>query len=50
MRTKSISKSLVGIVKEVLGTAQVMGALCDGQPAKLIHRRITSCEIAIPNE
>jgi large subunit ribosomal protein L12e len=50
MRPKSMSKSLVGTVKEVLGTAQAMGALCDGQPAKLIQRRITSGEIAIPSE
>jgi large subunit ribosomal protein L12e len=39
MRPKLMSKSLVGTVKEVLGTAQALGALCDGQPAKLIQRR-----------
>jgi large subunit ribosomal protein L12e len=50
MRPKSMSKSLLVTVKEVLGTAQTIGDLCNGQPAKLIQQRITSGEIAIPSE
>jgi large subunit ribosomal protein L12e len=50
MRHKSVSKTLAGTVKEVLGTAQAMGALCEGQDSKVIQKKITSGEIPIPNE
>jgi large subunit ribosomal protein L12e len=50
MRSKSMAKTLVGTVKEVLGTAQAMGARCDGQNAKLVQKRITSGELPIPLE
>jgi large subunit ribosomal protein L12e len=50
MRHKSMSKTLAGTVKEVLGTAQAMGALCEGQDSKVIQKKITSGEIPIPSE
>ena len=50
MRHKSMSKTLAGTVKEVLGTMQAMGAQCDGQDAKAVQKKITSGEISIPNE
>lgn len=50
MRHKSMSKTLAGTVKEVLGTAQAMGARCEGQNAKDIQKKISNGEIEIPNE
>jgi large subunit ribosomal protein L12e len=50
MREKSMAKTLAGTVKEVLGTAQAMGALCEQQNSKLVQRKITSGEIPIPSE
>jgi large subunit ribosomal protein L12e len=50
MRAKSMAKTLVGTVKEVLRTAQAMGALCKGQNAQTIQRRITNAELVIPSE
>ena len=50
MRHKSMSKTLAGTVKEVLGTCQAMGAQCENQNAKVIQKKITSGEISIPNE
>ena len=50
MRFKSMSKTLAGTVKEVLGTAQAMGTKVDGQDAKVIQKKITSGEIQIPPE
>ena len=48
MRHKSMSKTLAGTVKEVLGTMQAMGARCEGQDAKAIQAKITNGEMAIP--
>jgi large subunit ribosomal protein L12e len=50
MRAKSMARTLAGTVKEVLGTAQAMGALCEGQNSKLVQRKIASGEIPIPGE
>ena len=50
MRFKSMSKTLAGTVKEVLGTAQAMGAQVDGQDAKAVQKKITNGELQIPNE
>jgi large subunit ribosomal protein L12e len=50
MRHKSKSKTLAGTVKEVLGTAQAMGARCEGQDSKAIQKKIASGEIPIPSE
>lgn len=50
MQFKSMSKTLAGTVKEVLGTAQAMGARVDGQNPKVIQKKITSGELQIPNQ
>lgn len=50
MQFKSMSKTLAGTVKEVLGTAQAMGARVDGQNPKAIQKKITSGELQIPNQ
>jgi large subunit ribosomal protein L12e len=50
MRPKSMARTLAGTVKEVLGTAQAMGALCDGQNSKLVQKKITNGEIPIPTQ
>ena len=50
MQFKSMSKTLAGTVKEVLGTAQAMGARVDGQNPKAIQKKITNGELQIPNQ
>ncbi|OHS96590.1 60S ribosomal protein L12 [Tritrichomonas foetus] len=50
MRHKSMSKTLAGTVKEVLGTAQAMGARVEGQDPKDVQEKITGGELQIPNE
>jgi hypothetical protein len=37
-----MAKTLIGRVKEVLGTAQAMGGLCEGQNTSTIQRGITN--------
>jgi len=48
VRHKSMSRTLGGTVKEVLGTMEAMGARCDGDASRDIQRKITSGEIPIP--
>ena len=50
IRPKSMSKTLAGTVKEVLGTAQAMGAQCDGKDCKEVQKLIDEGKIPIPSE
>ena len=50
MRSKSLSKTLAGNVKEILGTAQSVGCTVDGKPPHDIIEGIDSNEIEIPEE
>lgn len=50
IRFKSMSKTLAGTVKEVLGTCQAMGAHCEGKDAKEVQKMIKNNEIQIPAE
>ncbi|PRT52419.1 60S ribosomal protein L12 [Wickerhamiella sorbophila] len=50
MRSKSFAKELSGTVKEVLGTAQSVGARVDGKPAHVIIDQINAGEVDIPSE
>lgn len=50
MRSKSFAKELKGTVKEVLGTAQSVGAKVDGKPAKVIIDQISAGILTIPAE
>ena len=50
IRSNSMSKTLAGTVKEVLGTAQAMGAKCDGKDSKEVQKLIDEGKIPIPAE
>ena len=50
LRFKSLSKTLKGTVKEVLGTALAMGAKCDGKNPREVQKLIDEGAIAIPDE
>jgi hypothetical protein len=50
MRPKSLAKSLAGVAKEILGTAQSIGCTVDGQPPHDIIDGINSGEIEVPDE
>jgi large subunit ribosomal protein L12e len=50
MRPKSLSKTLAGNVKEILGTAQSVGCTVDGRPPHDIIEGIDSGEVEIPEE
>lgn len=50
LRHKSFAKSLAGTVKEVLGTAQSIGAHIDGQPAHDVIEGINDGTVEIPEE
>jgi len=50
MKHKSFSKSLAGVVKEILGTALSIGCQVDGKSPKDITTGITEGEIEIPEE
>ena len=50
MRPKSCARTLAGTVKEVLGTAQAMGAHVDGMDPKEVQKKIASGEIPIPEQ
>ena len=50
MRPKSLSKSLAGVAKEILGTAQSVGCTIDGQAPHDIIDGINSGEVEIPDE
>lgn len=50
MREKSFAKELTGTVKEVLGTAQSVGARVDGKPAHVIIDSINAGSVSIPAE
>jgi large subunit ribosomal protein L12e len=45
MRSKSFAKSLEGTVKEILGTAQSVGARVNGKPAHLTIDAINNGEV-----
>lgn len=45
MRSKSFAKSLEGTVKEILGTAQSVGARINGKPAHLTIDAINNGEV-----
>lgn len=45
MRSKSFAKELVGTVKEILGTAQSVGAKVNGKPAHVTIEQINKGEI-----
>ncbi|CAK80164.1 unnamed protein product (macronuclear) [Paramecium tetraurelia] len=44
---KSLAKTFTGTVKQVLGTAQSLGATVDGQPVKAIIGKINSGELKV---
>lgn len=50
MRQKSFAKELQGTVKEILGTAQSVGARVDGKPAHVTIDAINAGEVEIPAE
>jgi large subunit ribosomal protein L12e len=50
MQSKSLAKDLANGVKEILGTAQSVGATVDGRPVHDIIEGIDSGEIEIPDE
>ncbi|KAF8497666.1 putative 60S ribosomal protein L12 [Gautieria morchelliformis] len=50
MRSKSLAKSLAGVAKEILGTAQSIGCTIDGQAPHDIIDGINSGEVDIPEE
>lgn len=50
MRPKSLAKSLAGVAKEILGTAQSVGCTIDGQAPHDVIDGINSGEIEIPDE
>ncbi|KAF8520488.1 putative 60S ribosomal protein L12 [Hysterangium stoloniferum] len=50
MQNKSLAKSLAGVAKEMLGTAQSIGCTIDGQAPHDIIDGINSGEIEIPEE
>ncbi len=47
---KTLSASLAGGVKEILGTAQSVGCTIDGRPAHDIIEAIDSGDVEIPSE
>ncbi|OAG31813.1 large subunit ribosomal protein L12e [Nematocida displodere] len=49
-RTRSLSKTLAGSVKEVLGTCLSVGCLVDGESPKDITKKIQEGEIVIADE
>ncbi|KAI5191816.1 large subunit ribosomal protein L12e [Nematocida sp. AWRm77] len=49
-RSKSLSKTLTGAVKEVLGTCLSVGCLVDGESPKTITQQIVDGEITIEDE
>ncbi|KAI5181357.1 large subunit ribosomal protein L12e [Nematocida sp. AWRm80] len=49
-RSKSLSKTLSGVVKEVLGSCLSVGCLVDGESPKEITRKIQEGEITISDE
>ncbi|VVT46337.1 60S ribosomal protein uL11 [Magnusiomyces paraingens] len=50
MRHKSFAKELSGTVKEILGTAQSVGARVNGKPAHVTIDAINNGEVDIPSE
>ena len=50
MRFKSMSKTLTGTVKEILGTMQAMGARCEDKDAKEVQKMIDEGKYEIPAE
>uniref|UniRef100_W5U9D3 Large ribosomal subunit protein uL11 n=1 Tax=Ictalurus punctatus TaxID=7998 RepID=W5U9D3_ICTPU len=50
LRSKSFAKELSGTVKEVLGTAQSIGARVDGKPAHVAIEAIDAGELDVPAE
>lgn len=50
LRSKSFAKELSGTVKEVLGTAQSIGARVDGKPAHVAIDAIDAGELDVPSE
>ncbi|PWN30878.1 hypothetical protein BDZ90DRAFT_229870 [Jaminaea rosea] len=50
LRHKSFAKTLAGTVKEVLGTAQSIGARIDGRPAHDVIEGIDDGTVEIPEE
>lgn len=49
MRHKSFAKELSGTVKEILGTAQSVGATVDGRPPHDVIEAIDAGEVEIPD-
>ncbi|KAL5528645.1 RPL12 [Sanghuangporus sanghuang] len=50
MRSKSLAKELSGTVKEILGTAQSVGCMVNGQPPHDVIDQIDSGEVEVPDE
>jgi len=50
MRERSMARTFVGTVKEVLGTCVSVGCTVDGQAAREIQRKITDGEIDVPEK
>uniref|UniRef100_K3W532 Ribosomal protein L11 C-terminal domain-containing protein n=1 Tax=Globisporangium ultimum (strain ATCC 200006 / CBS 805.95 / DAOM BR144) TaxID=431595 RepID=K3W532_GLOUD len=50
MRERSMARTLAGTVKEILGTAQSLGATVNGESPAEIQRLITEGEIDIPEK
>ncbi|KIJ49589.1 hypothetical protein M422DRAFT_66064 [Sphaerobolus stellatus SS14] len=50
MRSKSLSKDLAGVCKEMLGTAQSVGCTVDGQAPHDVIDGINSGEVEIPED
>lgn len=50
MQHKSFGKTLASVVKEILGTAQSVGARVDGKPAHAIIDAINEGEIEVPEK
>jgi len=50
MRERSMAKTFVGVVKEVLGTCVSVGCKVDGQSPREIQKKIDAKEIEIPEK
>jgi len=50
LREKSMARTFAGTVKEVLGTAQSVGCLVDGQSPRDLQKKITDGEVSIPDK
>lgn len=50
MRPRSMAKTLSGTVKEILGSAQSVGCLIDGQHPHSIIEKINAGEMDVPDE